>query len=37
LWLPRPLEGKRDEALCNLEFAFAHQAKSDLRQGVEKD
>jgi hypothetical protein len=31
------LEGKRDEALSNLEFAFAHQAKSDLRQGVEKD
>lgn len=29
--------GKRDEASSNLEFAFAHQAKSDLRQGVEKD
>jgi non-specific serine/threonine protein kinase/serine/threonine-protein kinase len=31
------LEGKRDEALTNLEFAFAHPMKPDLRQGVEKD
>jgi len=31
------LEGKRDEAFANLEFAFAHQLKPDLRQGIEKD
>jgi eukaryotic-like serine/threonine-protein kinase len=31
------LEGKRDEALTNLDFAFSHQTKPDLRQGLEKD
>ena len=31
------LEGKRDTAFANLEFALAHQASPDLRKGVEKD
>jgi len=31
------LEGKRDEALANLEFAFAHPTQPDLQRGVEKD
>ncbi len=31
------LEGKRDEAFTNLQFAFDHQLKPDLRKGMEKD
>jgi non-specific serine/threonine protein kinase/serine/threonine-protein kinase len=31
------LESKHNESLANLEFAFAHEASPDLRQGVEKD
>ncbi len=31
------LEGKRDEAFTNLQFAFDHQLEPDLRKGMEKD
>src|SRR5215469_4994106 len=31
------LEGKRNEAFANLEFAVAHQLKSESRQGLEKE
>jgi eukaryotic-like serine/threonine-protein kinase len=31
------LEGKRDESFSNLQFAFDHQLKPDLRQGMEKN
>jgi eukaryotic-like serine/threonine-protein kinase len=31
------LDGKRDEAFTNLQFAFAHELPVDTRQGLEKD
>lgn len=31
------LEGKRDEAFTNLQFAIDHQLKPDLRKGMDKD
>jgi len=31
------LQGKRDEAFTNLQFAIDHQLKPDLRKGIEKD